>query len=103
MSKHRKPLLGILKPMWAAGLPGWQPGLCSPVFYTKPEATFTRTRFAPDSPCRLPAYIEVSDEWAGAFTCDIFISDSGSQLESQNTLRFSHAITSRKPGAYRIG
>ena len=103
MSKYRKQFLGILKPMWAARLPEWQPGLFSPAFYTKPDATFSWTRYAPDSPTRFHAFIDFSTKWAGTFTCDIFITAPSNHLEPQNITRFSKDIPSRKPGAYRIG
>ena len=103
MSKYRKPFIGILTLMWAAKLPEWQPGLSSPAFYTNPEATFSWTRFAPDNLSRFHAFIKFSDKWAGALTCDIFITDSSNQNEPIKILRFSEDIPSRKPGAYRIG
>ena len=102
MSKYRKQFLAILKPLWAKRLPDWQPGLCSPSFYTMPEATFSWTRFAPDSSTRFHAYIEFSSKWAGAFTSDIFIADASNQLEKGIHGRLKN-IPDRKPGSYRIG
>ena len=103
MSKYRKQFLNILKPIWKERLPDWQPGLFSPSFYTKPEATFSWTRFAPDSPTRLHACIEFSSKEAGTFTCDIFIMDAANQADQKLSHRWADDIPSRKLGVYRIG
>jgi hypothetical protein len=102
VSKYRKQFLGILKPMWAARLPEWQPGLFSPAFYTKPEATFSWTRFAPDSPTRFHAFLDFSTKWAGTFTCDVLITDPSNQVKPKDKLS-ADDIPKLRPGIYRIG
>ena len=89
--------------MWAARLPEWQPGLFSPSFYTKPEATFSWIRFAPESSTRFHAFIEFSSKKAGTFTGDIFITDPSNQVGPINPHRFSDDIPKLRPGIYRIG
>jgi hypothetical protein len=103
MSKYRNPFLAILKPIWAARLPEWQPGLFSPAFYTKPEAAFTWTGLGLDTPTRFHTFIESSAKWTGTFTGDIFITDSSNQKEPIQSFRFAEDIPDRKPGAYRMG
>jgi hypothetical protein len=103
MSKYRKQFLSILKPIWADRLPEWQPDLFSPSFWTKADATFSWTRFAPDSPARFHAFVEFSQKEAGTFTGDIFITDASNQLEPKGIYRLPDDIPVRRPGAYRIG
>jgi hypothetical protein len=103
MSKYRKQFLGIFKPMWAGRLPEWQPGLFSPSFWTKPDATFSWMNYAPGSATRFHAFLEFSDKVAGMFTCDIFITGATNKLESKGIHRMPEDIPTQKPGAYRIG
>jgi len=103
MSKYRMPFLGILKPMWAERLPEWETGLFSPSFWTKTDAVFSWTGFAPGSTTRFHAFVEFSDKVAGMFTCDIFITDATNKLDSKGIHRIPGDMISQKPGAYRIG
>jgi hypothetical protein len=95
MAQYRKQFLGILKPMWAARLPEGQPGLFSPAFYTKPDATFSWTGFAPDSPTRFHAFLDFSAKRSGTFTGDVLITDPSNHLEPQNLTRFHDSIPAR--------
>ena len=103
MSKYRKQFLSILEPIWAERLPEWQPGLFSPSFWTKADATFSWTRFAPDTTTRFHVFVEFSDKDPGTFTGDIFITDASNQLEPQGIHRLPDDIPARRFGAYRIG
>jgi hypothetical protein len=105
MSKYRKQFLNMLKPIWAERLPEWQPGLCSPSFYTKPEATFTWTRFTAESLIRFHAFIEFSSKSPGMFTCDCFITDASNRVAPKDKLSVVSVddIPKLRPGVYRIG
>jgi hypothetical protein len=103
MANYRKQFLGILKPIWAERLPEWQPGLFSPSFWTKTDATFSWTRFSSNSTTRFHAFVEFSSKVAGMFTCDIFITDATNKLGVKDIHRWPDDIPTRRIGAYRIG
>ena len=103
MSKYRKPFVSELKRLWAQRFPQWRPGVSTPVFWAKKDATYTDDSALASQGVVFHAVIDFTPKWPGAFTCDVVVAPSLASLGDHPPTRWPDDIASLPVGSYRIG
>jgi hypothetical protein len=81
----------------------WRPNICAPVFWARPDATFTNDSALETTGMVFHAVIEFTPKWPGAFTCDVVVMPTLEPLTDKAPLRWPDDIASLPVGSYRIG
>lgn len=88
---------------WAERFPRWQRGVCAPVFWARPDNTFSFSEAHADTGFIFHVIIEFAPKWPGAFTADIVITESTEPFPGNPPWFFKESIPKFRPGTCRLG
>lgn len=105
MSKYRKPFLKQFCETWARRFPIWHRGVCLPVFWARPDCTFSDTSSFSRCGLFVHVIVEFTPKRPGAFTADIIVTSSpqGYPHDRNPPPRWGEHVPDLLEGAYRIG
>jgi len=105
MSKYRKPFLKEFSETWARRFPTWHQGVCLPVFWARPDCTFSDASSFSRCGLFFHLIVEFTPKRAGTFTGDIIVTSSpeGYPHDRNPPRRWGEHVPELLDGAYRIG
>ena len=105
MSRYRKPFLKQFYETWAKRFPVWQRGVCLPVFWARPDCTFSDTTSFSRCGLYFHLIVDFTPKRSGEFTGDIIVTSSpeGYPHDCNPPIRWGEPVSDLFEGAYRIG